>query len=171
MDELNDAFAGRYAIEGELGRGGMARVYLAREVEPARQVAIKLLKSTPGNQVARELFLREVGIASSLTHPHIVPIFSTGEVGDLLYYVMPYIAGESLRDRLMRDRLLPPSEAICILQDVGEALDYSHRSGVVHRDIKPGNILFASGHALVTDFGIAGGCAPRVATILPSPAP
>ncbi len=154
---LNKTFAGRYALDGELGRGGMATVYLAKETHPARRVAIKVLTPTLTDRLARKWFLREVAIASNLSHPHIVPIFAAGEAGNLLYYVMPYIEGESLGVRLIRERSLPLRDAIHIVRDVGGALAYAHSSNVIHRDIKPGNILLTSGHALVTDFGIAGG--------------
>ncbi len=157
VEKLNDVFAGRYLIEGELGRGGMATVYLAQARYPARQIAIKVLAPTLTDALARKLFLREVDIASNLSHPHIVPIFAAGEVEETLYYVMPYIEGESLRVRLTRERPLPLRDAIHIMRDVAGALEYAHRSKVVHRDIKPGNILLTSDHALVTDFGIAGG--------------
>ncbi len=155
IKQLNDAFDGRYCIERQLGRGAMATVYLSQERHPARQVAIKVLEPALAHELGRGRFLREVDIASNLTHPHIVPIFGAGEAAGLLYYVMPYIEGESLRARLLRETSLPIDDAIHIAHDVADALDYAHGSEVVHRDIKPENILLAGGHGLVTDFGIA----------------
>ena len=155
VEQLNDALAGRYEIERELGRGAMATVYLARELRPARQVAIKVLDPALGRQLGQERFLREVDIASNLVHPHIVPIFAAGEAAGLLYYVMPYIEGRSVRARLTEQGPLPLGDAIAIIRDVAKALDHAHRRNVVHRDIKPANILLVSGHAIVADFGIA----------------
>ena len=155
VEQLNDALAGRYEIERQLGRGAMATVYLARELRPARQVAIKVLDPALGSQLGQERFLREVDIASNLVHPHIVPIFAAGEAAGLLYYVMPYIEGRSVRARLTEQGPLPLGDAIAIIRDVATALDHAHCRNVVHRDIKPANILLVSGHAIVADFGIA----------------
>ena len=133
----------------------MATVLLAEEHHPQRQVAVKVFDTTVSSVVGQERFLREVEISARLSHPHIVPIFAAGESGGLLYYVMPYLTGESLRDRLVRDGPLPVDDALAIGAEVADALEYAHRQGVVHRDIKPENILLQAGHALVADFGIA----------------
>jgi serine/threonine-protein kinase len=150
-----DALADRYEIERVLGRGGMAVVHLAEERKHQRKVAIKVLREDVGVSVGAERFLREIGIAARLSHPHIVPLIDSGESQGLLYYVSPYVPGGSLRDRLDRERKLAPDEAVKIAVEVGTGLDYAHRNGFVHRDVKPENILFADGHALLADFGIA----------------
>ncbi|MCH8254527.1 MAG: serine/threonine protein kinase, partial [Gemmatimonadetes bacterium] len=155
IDEVQDILGDRYTVEREIGRGGMATVLLAREHRPPRPVAIKVLHQDLANGMGRERFLREVEFSSQLTHPNIIPIFTADEVGDLLYFTMPYIEGDSLRLRLARDGSLPVEEALQIAQEVGDALHYAHGQGVVHRDIKPENILLSHGHALVADFGIA----------------
>ena len=147
--------ADRYTIERILGQGGMATVHLAEERKHKRKVAIKVLKSEFGASVGAERFLREIGIAARLSHPHIVPLIDSGESDGSLYYVSPYIEGGSLRDRLDRDKKLAVGDAIRIAREIGAALDYAHRSGFVHRDVKPENILFADDHALLADFGIA----------------
>ena len=154
MDAL-EALADRYEIERVLGRGGMAVVHLAEERKHQRKVAIKVLREDVGVSVGAERFLREIGIAARLSHPHIVPLIDSGESQGLLYYVSPYVPGGSLRDRLDRERKLAPDEAVKIAVEVGTGLDYAHRNGFVHRDVKPENILFADGHALLADFGIA----------------
>ncbi len=133
----------------------MAVVYLARELHPARPVAIKVLDPLLSGGIGRERFLREVEIVSQLTHPHIVPIFAAGEVDDLLYYVMPHLSGQSLRVELKQKRRLPIDKAVRLVCEVAEALEYAHGVAIVHRDIKPENILFEARHAVVTDFGIA----------------
>ncbi len=144
-----------YRILRELGGGGMSRVFLAEEVRLARQVVIKVLPPEMGAGVNVERFEREIQLAARLQHPHIVPLLTAGASGDLLYYVMPFIAGESLRVKLAREGELPVSEALRILREVVDALAYAHRNGVVHRDIKPDNVLLSEGHAVVTDFGVA----------------
>jgi serine/threonine-protein kinase len=152
---LNDALRGRYVIERELGRGGMATVYLAQDCRHQRPVAIKVLHPELARAVGSERFLHEIAIIARLQHPHILPLHDSGEGGGLLYYVMPYVAGESLRARLTRERQLPLDEALEIARQVASALGYAHSHGVVHRDIKPENILLADDQAIVADFGIA----------------
>jgi serine/threonine-protein kinase len=155
LEELKAALADRYTIERPIGRGGMATVFLAKEHHPARQVAVKVLDPALSGQIGRERFLREIEIVSQLTHPLIVPVFSAGEAAGLLYYVMPYISGQSLRSRLKGGNRLPLDDALHVTYDVADALDYAHGLGIVHRDIKPENILLEAGHSVVTDFGIA----------------
>jgi serine/threonine protein kinase/Tfp pilus assembly protein PilF len=145
----------RFVVERELGRGGMATVYLARETKHARQVAIKVLNPTVSAAFGAERFLREIGIAARLSHPHLVPLIDSGEAQGYLYYISVFVPGGSLRDRLARDPKLPVQEAIRIAEEVGAGLDFAHRAGIVHRDVKPENILFADGHAQLADFGIA----------------
>jgi serine/threonine protein kinase/Tfp pilus assembly protein PilF len=152
---LTAALADRYAIERELGRGGMATVYLAEERKHSRQVAIKVLHAELAASLGAERFLREIGIVARLSHPHIVPLIDSGNAGGLLYYVSPYATGGSLRDRMTREKRLPVRDALRIAQEVGAALDYAHRNGFVHRDVKPENILFADGQAVLADFGVA----------------
>ena len=155
LDRLKIAIADRYAIEHELGHGAMATVYLARDLKHKREVAIKVLLPELGFALGPERFRREIDLASHLSHPHILPIYDSGETDGDLYYVMPYIAGESLRARLNRERQLPLEDALRITCEVASALDHSHRHGIIHRDIKPENILLEDGQALVADFGIA----------------
>jgi dienelactone hydrolase len=155
MDRLAAALAGRYAVERELGRGGMATVYLAEDLRHRRKVAIKLLPPEIGMTLGAGRFLREIEVAARLQHPNIVPLLDSGEIEDLCYYVMPYVEGESLRDRLGRGGEFPVGEAVGILREVADALSHAHANGVVHRDIKPGNILLSGRHALVMDFGVA----------------
>jgi eukaryotic-like serine/threonine-protein kinase len=155
LDHIQQTLGDRYIIERELGRGGMAYVYLARDRRYERQVAIKVLDPDIATAVGAERFLREIRITAQLQHPHIVPLLESGEGGGLLYAVMPYVEGESLRDRLMGQGRVATTEAVTIVWEVADALDYAHRRGVVHRDIKPENILVSNGHALVADFGIA----------------
>jgi TolB-like protein/Flp pilus assembly protein TadD len=155
LPELEAALKDRYRIERELGGGGMSRVFLAEEIELGRQVVIKVLPPDPAVTVSGERFRREIQLAAQLQHPHIVPLLTGESNGRLLYYTMPFIAGESLRARLAREGALPIRDALAIWRDVLDALAHAHARGVVHRDIKPGNILLGGRHALVTDFGIA----------------
>ena len=149
------ALAGRFRIEREIGRGGMATVFLAEDLKHPRKVAIKVLKPELTATLGAERFLREIAIASKLNHPHIVPLHDSGTAGDVLYYVMPYVEGESLRERLARDKQLSVDDAVRLTREAAEALEAAHAQGVVHRDIKPGNILLEAGHAMVADFGLA----------------
>ena len=149
------ALGDRYRVTRELGRGGMAVVYLARDLKHGRDVAVKVVHSEIAAALGRERFLREIEIVARLHHPHIVPLYDSGDVGGVLYYVMPYEPGHSLRDRLDREGRLPIADAITILRDVCDALAYAHQQGIVHRDIKPDNVLLVGRHAVVTDFGVA----------------
>lgn len=153
--QLNAALSGRYEIVREAGAGGMATVYLARDVSHDRQVAIKVLKTDLAASLGPERFLREISIAAQLQHPHILPVFDSGEANGLLWYAMPFVAGESLRDRLKRDGPLPINDALTLTREIAGAIGVAHAAGVVHRDIKPENILLSGGHALVADFGVA----------------
>jgi serine/threonine-protein kinase len=155
LERLKPALSDRYTIQRELGRGGMATVYLARDLKHDREVAVKVLDPHLGAVLGGERFLREIRIAAGLNHPHILALHDSGEVDGLLYYVMPYVAGESLRQRLERQTQLSIDEAVDILGQVGRALDHAHHQGVVHRDIKPENILLQDREAVVADFGIA----------------
>ncbi len=155
LDRLRAALVDRYAIEREVGRGGMATVYLAQDVRHHRPVAVKVLHPHLALSLGSDRFLREIQIAARLQHPHIVPLYDSGQAGDLLYYVMPFVEGESLRQRLERERQLPLEEALNIARAVAAALDYAHRQQIVHRDIKPENVMLHEGEAMVTDFGIA----------------
>ena len=149
------SLAARYLIERELGSGGMATVFLAQDLKHNRQVAVKVLKPELAASIGAERFLREIETTANLRHPHILPLYDSGEVRGALYYVMPLVEGESLRDRLKRDHQLPIEDALRFAREVSDALSYAHARGVVHRDIKPENILLESGHAVVADFGIA----------------
>src|SRR6267143_342271 len=155
LNSLRSALADRYQIDRELGHGGMAVVFLAHELKHHRQVAIKVLRPELAQALGAERFLREIEIAARLNHPHILPLHDSGQANGLLYYVMPFIEVESLRDRLTREGQLPLEEALQITREVSGALGYAHTHGVVHRDIKPENILLSGGVALVADFGIA----------------
>ena len=152
---LTGALAGRYTIERELGAGGMATVYLAHDVRHDRKVALKVLRPELSAILGGERFLAEIKTTANLQHPHILSLFDSGEADGLVFYVMPFVEGESLRDRLTREKQLPVEEAVAIAREVADALSYAHAHGVVHRDIKPENIMLAGGHALVADFGIA----------------
>jgi serine/threonine-protein kinase len=154
-DRLNAALAGRYRIDRHLGEGGMASVYLAEDLKHDRKVALKLLKPELAAVLGAERFVQEIKTTASLQHPHILPLFDSGSADGFLYYVMPFIDGETLRDRLNRETQLGVGESVQIAREVADALDYAHRHGVIHRDIKPENILLNDGRALVADFGIA----------------
>ncbi|MEQ1857857.1 MAG: protein kinase [Longimicrobiales bacterium] len=155
ISHLNAALAGRYVIERRLGEGGMATVYLAADFRHQRKVALKVLKPELAAVVGAERFLAEIKTTANLQHPHILPLFDSGVAGSFLFYVMPSVEGESLRERLDREHQLPVSEAVAIATSVAEALDYAHRHGVIHRDIKPANILLQDGKPVLSDFGIA----------------
>ncbi len=152
---LKAALAGRYEIERELGRGGMATVYLAHDVQHDRPVALKVVLPELAASMGNERFQREIRLAARLQHPHILSVYDSGEAAGQLWYTMPFVEGESLRDRLLRETQLPVEEAVRIVREAASALDYAHRHGVVHRDIKPENILLSDGQALLADFGIA----------------
>ncbi len=152
---LSEALTGRYAVEHELGEGGMAVVYLAQDLRHHRKVALKVLKPELAAVVGAERFLAEIETTANLQHPHILPLFDSGEADGFLFYVMPYVEGESLRSKLDREHQLPVDEALRIATDLAEALDYAHRHGVIHRDIKPANVLMHEGRPLIADFGIA----------------
>ena len=152
---LTTALANRYTIERELGAGGMATVYLAEDLKHHRPVAVKVLRPELAAVLGAERFLREIEVTANLHHPHILPLYDSGEANGFLYYVMPYVEGESLRDRLNREKQLPVEDAVKIATEVADALGSAHRHDVIHRDIKPENILLEEGHAVVADFGIA----------------
>jgi Tol biopolymer transport system component/tRNA A-37 threonylcarbamoyl transferase component Bud32 len=155
VDRLRHTLAARYTIERELGQGGMATVYLAEDVRHRRRVALKVLHPELSAVLGPERFLKEIELTASLQHPHILPLFDSGEMSGQLFYVMPFVDGETLRGRLERERQLPVAEAVRLAREVADALQYAHGRGIVHRDIKPENILLQGGHALVADFGIA----------------
>ncbi len=152
---LNTGLDGRYRIDSELGKGGMATVYLAEDVKHHRQVAVKVLRPDLAATLGSERFLQEIEIAARLHHPHILPLYDSGEADGFLFYVMPYEQGQSLRERLAKDGELPVADAVRILQDVVDALAHAHEHGLVHRDIKPDNVMLSGRHAMVTDFGVA----------------
>ena len=156
LDRLTKALADRFIVERELGRGGMATVYLALDRRYEQRVAIKVLDPQLAASLGADRFLREIRLTAQLNHPHILPLLDSGDADGLLYYVMPYVAGESLRDRLKREKQLPLADALRITSEVADALDHAHRHGVVHRDVKPDNVLLGEGHAVVADFGVAG---------------
>ena len=155
LEELDEQLAGRYEIEREVGRGGMATVYLARDLRHPRSVAIKVLRPELASGITADRFRAEIGIAAALSHPHILPVFDSGGAGDHLFYVMPFVEGDTLRQRLKNEGRLPIQEALRLTREIADALAYAHAQGIVHRDIKPENILLVAGHAVVTDFGIA----------------
>ncbi|HEY6060352.1 MAG TPA: serine/threonine-protein kinase, partial [Gemmatimonadales bacterium] len=155
LDTLRNALADRYALERELGHGGMATVFLAQDLKHRRKVAIKVLKPEIAAAIGPERFQREIEIAAQLQHPHILPLYDSGEAAGYLYYVMPYVEGESLRDRLNREKQLPQEDVVKITSEVASALGYAHSREFVHRDIKPENIMLSGGTAVVADFGIA----------------
>src|SRR5881227_3308386 len=155
FEDLRAALRDHYDVVSELGRGGMATVFLAEDLKHGRRVAIKVLSPELSSSIDSDRFKREIKIAARLSHPHILPVFDSGEANGLLYYVMPFVEGESLRGRLRRETQLSIEDAITIACEVADALSYAHSFGVVHRDIKPENILLHGGHAVVADFGIA----------------
>ena len=155
ITRLNAALEGRYRIESELGEGGMATVYLADDLKHERKVALKVLKPDLAAVVGAERFLAEIKTTANLQHPHILPLFDSGEADSFLFYVMPYVEGEDLRQKLDREHQLPVDEAVQVATNMAEALDYAHRQGVVHRDIKPANVLLLDGKPVIADFGIA----------------
>jgi serine/threonine-protein kinase len=155
VEELNQLLAGRYVIEREIGRGGMATVYLAHDVRHERKVALKLLLAELGAILGPERFLSEIRVTANLQHPNLLPLFDSGEAAGRLYYVMPYVQGESLRHRLDREKQIPIEEANRIATACASALDYAHRNDVIHRDLKPENILMSAGQPVIADFGIA----------------
>jgi eukaryotic-like serine/threonine-protein kinase len=161
LHDVRTLFHGRYTVERELGQGGMATVYLAEEIKHKRPVAIKVMRPEVSPALGAERFLREIGIAARLSHPHLVPLIDSGETGGLLYYVSAYLPGGSLRERLAIEGRLGITDALRITEEVGTGLDFAHRAGFVHRDVKPENILFADGHAMLTDFGIARASCPE----------
>jgi serine/threonine-protein kinase len=172
---LEAGLAGRYTIERELGQGGMAVVYLARDLRHDRNVALKMLRPEISAEIGADRFLREIKLAAGLTHPHILPVYDSGDADGLLFYVMPNMEGRSVRERLEREKQLPLEEALKITREVASALDYAHRHQVVHRDIKPENILLHEGAAMVADFGIGkalsgGGSLTRTGMAVGTPA-
>src|SRR3954464_13455959 len=165
---LQDAFGSAYTIERELGGGGMARVFLADETALGRRVVVKVFALDLAHELSADRFALEVRLAARLQHPNIVPVFAAGAAGGASYYTMPFVSGESLRVRLERDDRMSTADAVAILRDVARALAHAHEHGVVHRDIKPDNVLLSRDSALVADFGIAK--AVDVARAAPSPA-
>ena len=155
QDRLAEALSGHYTLEREVGAGGMATVFLAQDLKHDRKVALKVLRPELAATLGSDRFPREIKFVAQFNHPHILSLYDSGEVQGFLYYVMPFVEGESLRDRLAREKQLPIADAVRILKDVADALAYSHARGVVHRDIKPGNVLLSGRHAVVTDFGVA----------------
>src|SRR5207249_10501908 len=155
LERLNAALAGRYAIERELGSGGMPTGYLADDMKHHRKVAVKVLRPELASAIGPDRFLREIEIVAKLNHPHILALYDSGEADGFLFYVMPYVKGESLRHRLEREQQLPIDEALGITRQIASALDHAHAQDVIHRDVKPENILLYEGEAMVADFGIA----------------
>ena len=156
VERLNAALEGRYRIDRELGEGGMATVYLADDLRHERKVAVKVLKPELAAVVGADRFLAEIKTTANLQHPHILPLFDSGEADSFLFYVMPYVEGESIRELITKEKQLGVKDALSITRKVSDALDYAHEHGVVHRDIKPGNVLLSErGEPLVADFGIA----------------
>ena len=153
--KVNAALAGRYELQRKLGEGGMANVYLAKDLRHDRDVALKVLKPEVAAAVGADRFLAEIRTTANLQHPNILPLFDSGEADSLLFYVMPFVAGESLRERLDREGQLPVDDAIGIARSLADALDYAHARGIIHRDIKPENILLQAGKPVLADFGIA----------------
>src|SRR3954467_6603119 len=155
IDRLSTALSERYRVEREIGAGGMATVYLARDLRHDREVALKVLRADLAAVLGGERFLNEIRITARLDHPHILTLIDSGATDGFLWYVLPYIRGESVRVKLDRERQLSIDEAVRITQQVGGALEYAHKQGVIHRDIKPENILLFEGEAMLADFGIA----------------
>ena len=155
LASLRASLSGRYEIERELGAGGMATVYLATDVRHERQVALKVLRGDLAKSLGADRFLREIRIAANLNHPHILAVFDSGDADGFLYYVMPYIAGSTVRERLDREGELPVRDAVRLISEIAEALAFAHSKGVVHRDIKPDNVMLTGSHAIVADFGVA----------------
>src|SRR5687768_7248625 len=155
LQNLTSALSGRYAVDREIGAGGMATVYLARDVRHERKVALKVLRPELGAVLGVERFLAEIKVTANLQHPNLLPLFDSGEANGLLFYVMPFVEGETLRARLQRERQLPVDEAVRITLGIASALHYAHQHGVIHRDLKPENILLQAGQPVVADFGIA----------------
>ena len=154
-ERLESALDGKYRIERKLGEGGMASVYLAEDIKHKRKIALKILKPELAAVIGAERFLSEIRTTANLQHPHILALFDSGSADGFLYYVMPFIDGETIREKIDRERQLGVDEAVKIASQVADALDYAHRQGVIHRDIKPANILLHDGRPLVADFGIA----------------
>ncbi len=166
LERIKRSLAERYMIDRELGRGGMAVVYLARDLKHDRDVALKVLRPELGRSIGTDRFLREIRIEASLQHPHILPLHDSGEADGLLYYSMPFVEGESLRERINREEQLTIEGAVAIAIDVAQALQHANERGVVHRDIKPENILLTGDNAVVADFGIASAMAEAGAETL-----
>ena len=154
-EQLKTALAERYVIERELGQGGMATVYLAHDVKHERQVALKVLRPELAAVIGAERFLQEIKVTANLQHSHILPLYDSGAADSFLYYVMPYVEGETLRTRLDREKQLGVDDAVALTRAIAAALEHAHKQGVVHRDIKPENILLRDGDPLIADFGIA----------------
>ncbi|KPJ97243.1 MAG: hypothetical protein AMS20_17270, partial [Gemmatimonas sp. SG8_28] len=155
VEGLQEAVKDKFTIEREIGRGGMALVFLARDTRHDRPIALKVLRPELSASIGADRFLREIQIEASLQHPHILPLYDSGRTNGTLYYTMPYVDGETLRQRLEREKQLPLDDVVRITEDVSDAVSYAHSRGVVHRDLKPENIMLAEGHALVSDFGVA----------------
>ena len=155
LGRLQAGLGDRYKVEREVGRGAMATVFLAHDVKHERSVALKVLRPELAINLGAERFLREIKLIAQLQHPHILPLYDSGECGGLLYYVSPYVGSENLRHRMHRDMQMPVEEAIRLVREVADALAYAHQHGIVHRDIKPENILLLDDHAVIADFGIA----------------
>jgi serine/threonine-protein kinase len=155
QDRLAEALSDRYTLEREVGAGGMATVFLARDIKHDRAVALKVLRPELSSAMGTDRFPREIRLVASFNHPHILSLYDSGESDGFLYYVMPFVEGETLADRLKREHQLPITDTVRILGEVTDALAYAHERGVVHRDIKPANVLLSGRHAVVADFGVA----------------